>query len=129
MDTSALLAHYLREAGAERIQAILEDEGAEVLVSALSIAELARRLSSLGNSISAARETALAYAGLATKVLPVDTAISVRAFELGSACKTRLPLVGALIAASASAFNATLLNRDTQFNAVPAALVAREEIG
>ena len=127
LDTSALLAHYLNEAGALRIQAILEEEGSEVSISALSIAEMARRLVALGNDLAAARSTALEYAGLST-VASIDTATSVRALEIGSACKTRLPLVDALIAAGALLSEAVLVHRDPHFNGIPAELIMREEI-
>ncbi len=127
LDTSALLAHYLNEAGSKRVQAIFEEEGSEVSISALSIAEMARRLLALGTDLEAARSTALEYAGLST-VSPIDTATSIRAFELGSACKARLPLVDALIAAGAALSNATLVHRDPHFNEIPAGLVAREQL-
>lgn len=66
LDTSALLAHYLNEAGAGRVQGILEEEGSEVSISSLSVAELARHLVALGTDPAAARSTALEYAGLST---------------------------------------------------------------
>ena len=127
LDTSALLAHYLNEGGSQRVQAILEEEGSEISISALSVSEMARRLLALGIDLVAARSTALEYAGLA-RVTAIDTATSVRAFELGSACKTRLPLVDALIAAGAALSNATLVHRDPHFNEIPAGLLVREEI-
>jgi predicted nucleic acid-binding protein len=127
LDTSALLAHYLNEAGAQRIQAILEEEGSEVSISALSVAEMARRLVALGTDPAAARSTALEYAGLST-VTSIDTATSVRAFELGSACETRLPLVDALIAAGALLSKAILVHRDPHFNGIPEGLIMREKL-
>jgi predicted nucleic acid-binding protein len=127
LDTSALLAHYLNEAGAKRVQAILEEEGSEVSISALSVAEMARRLVVLGTDLASARNTALEYAGLA-RVSSIDTATSIRAFELGSACETRLPLVDALIAAGALLSKAILVHRDPHFKGIPAELLMREEI-
>jgi predicted nucleic acid-binding protein len=125
LDTSALLSHYLKEAGARRVQAILEEEGSEVSISALSVAEMARRLVAMGADLASARSTALEYAGLAA-VASIDTATSVRAFELGSACETRLPLVDALIAASAQVAEAILIHRDPHFNGIPAELITSE---
>jgi predicted nucleic acid-binding protein len=127
LDTSALLAHYLNESGARRVQAILEEEDSEVSISALSVAEMARRLVAMGTAPAAARSTALEYAGLST-VASIDTATSVRAFEIGSACEARLPQVDALIAAGALLSEATLVHRDPHFNMIPAGLISREEI-
>jgi predicted nucleic acid-binding protein len=128
LDTSALLAHFRQEVGSERTQEILEIADAEVFISAISVAELGRRIASLGESIPEARRITLEYAGLATKVLPVDTATAIRAFEIAAACEARLPLVDALIAAAAGLAGATLVHRDLHFNAIPAGLVTREEL-
>ncbi len=96
-------------------------------ISALSVAEMARRLFALGTDLETARSSALQYAGLST-VTVIDAATSVRAFELGSACETRLPLVNALIAAGAQLSKATLVHRDPHFDGTPAGLIMREEI-
>ena len=113
--TSAVLTHYRREAGCARVQGILEDDTATVSIVAVSLAEMARKLLNLGEDVDTARSVALAYANLATSVVPVDTALSVRALEIGYACGSRLPLVDAIIAAGASILDATLVHRDTHF--------------
>jgi len=128
LDTSALLAHFRQEAGGERVQAILEDDAAEVHLSAVSIAEMARCLFNLGSDQDAAKSTALAYAGLATSIIPVDTAVAVRAFELGSVCSGRLPLADALIAAGAGMLDAVLVHRDAHFDSIADALLAKETL-
>ena len=127
LDTTPLLPHYLNGVGARRVQEILEEEGSEVSISALSVAEMARRLLTLGTDLETARSTALQYANLST-VTVIDAATSIRAFELGSVCETRLPLVDALIAAGAQLSKATLVHRDPHFNGIPAGLLMREEI-
>jgi predicted nucleic acid-binding protein len=129
LDTSALLAHYREESGCARIQHILEDDDAEVIIVAVSIAEMARTLLNLGSEIDSARSVALAYADLATSVVPVDTALSVRALEVGYACGSRLPLVGAIIAAGASLFDATLVHRDAHFSQIPGDFLKQELLG
>lgn len=40
LDTSALLAHYRQEAGWEEVQTLFEDSAAELLLAAVSFAEL-----------------------------------------------------------------------------------------
>ncbi len=126
LDTSALLAHFRQEAGWDRVQTILEDDSAEVHLSALSIAEMARCLFNLGSNQDDARSTALAYANLATSVIPVDTAIAVRAFEFGTCCSGRLPLADALIAACASVIGAVLVHRDAHFDSIADTLLHKE---
>ena len=128
LDTTALLAHFRNESGAMRVQAILDDRNPDVLISAISIAELARRLLTLGATQVDARSIALEYATLADLVVPVDAAIAVRAFELGSACASRLPLADALIAACANVHEATLIHRDPHFDGIPDGLLAKEKL-
>ncbi len=48
LDTSALLAHYLAEPGAERVQALLEDAAVVAGASILSLYEFELRLHQLG---------------------------------------------------------------------------------
>jgi len=128
LDTSALLAHYREEPGYALVQRILEDETAEISIVAVSIAEMARKLVNLGADIDSARSVALAYANLATSIVPIDTALSVRAFELGYACTSRIPLVDAFIAAGASLIDATLIHRDAHFNEIPGDLLKQEDL-
>jgi predicted nucleic acid-binding protein len=119
LDTSALLAHFHGEVGADRVQAILVDDSSEVIISSLTLAEFARGIFSLGFDRDQARRTALSYASLASVVVPVDAAIAIRAFELGTIANSRLPLADALIAASAQAANAVLVHRDKHFHSIP----------
>ena len=65
-----------------RVQELLLDDKAEVFISSLSITEFARRLLSLGFDAVQARQDALFYAAMAARVVPVDTAVAIRAFEL-----------------------------------------------
>jgi predicted nucleic acid-binding protein len=129
LDTSALLAHFRKEPGAVRIQAVLEDGAAEVLIASPSVAELARKVAELGAETTEARAVALEYASLVGQVIEVDTALAIRAFELGALSKRRLPLVDALIAAAASLQDATLLHRDPHFGAIPGDLLRQESLG
>ncbi len=48
LDTSALLAHYFAEPGAERVQELLENETVAVGTSVLVLFEFEPRLSQLG---------------------------------------------------------------------------------
>ena len=48
LDTSALLAHYRDEAGADRVQELFDAEGELILICSLSLPEFSRRLRELG---------------------------------------------------------------------------------
>ncbi len=104
LDTSALLAHYRNEPGAQYVQSLFEHSEHKIYLSTLSIAELARRLVSLGLLPEEARETTWEYVNLATQIFPIDTAVSLRAFELSLSVSTRLPLIDALIAATTAVY-------------------------
>ena len=128
LDTSALLIHFYKEPGGARVQDLLADESNEVLIASVSITELARRLVAMGYGVDEARSTSLSYASLAERVMPVDTAAAVRAFELSSLSRERIPLTDALIAACASIGNAALVHRDAHFRAIPTDLLQRVDL-
>ena len=60
-DTSALLAHYRREAGWQQVQAIFDDANADILLASVTLTEFARSLRELGANDAEARQTAEAY--------------------------------------------------------------------
>jgi predicted nucleic acid-binding protein len=128
LDTSALLVHFFKEPGGDRVQELLADEKNDILVASVSITEFARRLVVSGYGVDEARSTSLSYASLAERVVPVDTAAAVRAFELSSLSRERIPLVDALIAACASLGEATLVHRDAHFRAMPGELLQRMDL-
>jgi predicted nucleic acid-binding protein len=123
LDTSALLLHCFKTPGADRIHRIISDETNSILVASVSITELGRRLIAAGCDPMEARSSALSYAALCERVVPVDAPVSIRALELGVASHARIPLVDALIAACASTCDATLVHRDDHFLAIPADLL------
>lgn len=59
LDTSALLAHYLAEPGAERVQTLFEDDAVVVGASILSLYEFELRLHHLGVDVVATRTAEL----------------------------------------------------------------------
>ena len=128
LDTSALLIHFFKEPGGDRVQGILADGSNRILIASVCITELARRLVAMGHGVEEARTTSLSYASLAEEVVSVDTAVAVRAFELSTLSRERLPLVDAVIAACASLAEATLLHRDAHFRALPESLVRMMDV-
>ena len=127
LDTTALLAHFLDEPETDQVHRLIEDAESEILMCAVSVAEFARRLAALGASVAEARSRALDYAGLCDSIVPVDTALATRAFELAADTPVRVPLVDSLIAAAAQLSNATLVHRDPHFREI--ASLKQLEIG
>jgi predicted nucleic acid-binding protein len=119
LDTSALLAHYRREPGWDRVQALFEEGDAEILAASVSLTELARRLRALGATDQEARQTAADYRTLLDGLVAVDEAVAFTAFEIGCATPQRLPLTDALIAAAAHEQGAQLVHRDQHMTAIP----------
>lgn len=118
LDTSALLAHYRQEEGHQRVHSVLQDKSSTIFICSLSLTEVARRLRELGASPEGAKEAALAYANLSDRVLAVDAATAIRAFELSSTARERIPLANSLIAATAQLSESILLHRDAHFSAL-----------
>jgi predicted nucleic acid-binding protein len=126
LDTSALLAWYFDEPGADELETILAAE--EVLLSVVSRVELHGRLREIGlppTELGVAVEQCLA---LATEVVGIDDAVAVRACELRAETPSRLPLTDALIAACASLRGARLVHRDPHFEAVPGHLLEQRHL-
>jgi predicted nucleic acid-binding protein len=126
LDTSALLAHYLAEPGAERVQGLFDDPRASLGTSILALFEFELRLAQLGLD-EAARALELARCrALLDEVIPVDEAVRAEAVKLRAGASARVSAVDVLIAGSASLRNATLVHRDPHFAAIPANLLKQE---
>ena len=114
-DTTAVLAHYLDEPGAERVAHIVEDSEARIVTTSITTCEMARKISELLDDPAAARSVALEYLQLFDSVVPIDVTICTRAFELSATSSSRVPIVDALIAAAAQVSEAVLVHRDQHF--------------
>lgn len=128
LDTTALLAHFRREPGGERVQALFEGGEAEILAASVSLTEFARRLRELGATAAEARQTAQEYSELLDEVVAVDEAVALTAFDIGCETVPRLPLTDALIAAAARERGACLVHRDSHMAPIPANLVEQLEL-
>ncbi len=128
LDTSALLAHYRQESGWETVQALFEDDMAELIIAAITLTEFGRRLRDLGQSDDAIHDTLVSYQMLFSEIVAVDAAIAKTAFVVGCNTPRRLPLVDALIAAAASDRGAILVHRDEHMRAIPEELVAQKAV-
>ena len=122
LDTSALLAHYRGESGADEVQRLFDNEEHRILLASVSLAEFARRLLSLGASSESAWSAMQSYLPLMEHV-PIDEETSCLAFEIGRETLDRLPLIDALIAAAAKSRGAVLVHRNSHRRAIPSGIV------
>jgi predicted nucleic acid-binding protein len=123
LDTSALLAHYFNEPGAGLVEGLWSDETLRIAVSAVTIPELKGRLQQEITDDAEAMKAADAYLNELTICLPVDRATAEMAWQLRQVTPGRLPLVDALIAATARAAGAILVHKDVHMSQIPAGLV------
>ena len=123
LDTSALLAHYRQEPGAESVNNILAQGPDLAGISLITVVELRGRLAEVSaDSVEAERAFRL-YTEVLTTILPFTRETADLAMELRSATPLRLPMVDALIAASAKQQGAILVHRDPHLAAIPESLL------
>jgi predicted nucleic acid-binding protein len=123
LDTSAILAHYLKEPGAEDVNRILSRGPDEIGVSILSLPELHTRLGELVSDLQEVERVFHSYTGVLAIPLPATRAVADAAIELRSKVRPRLPLVDAFIAATAKEQDAILVHRDPHMAAIPMELL------
>jgi len=126
LDTSAILAHYLSEPGADDVNAILARGPDETGVSLISIVELRSRLAEVAANSPEAERAFMLYTETLTTVLPFSRETADAAMGLRAATRPRLPLADALIAASAKQHGAILVHRDPHMATIPTSLVSQQ---
>jgi len=125
LDTSALLAHYFDEPGADIVERLWASRPVRLAVSAITVPELRGRLKEEVSDEAEATKAADAYLNELTICLPVDRAVAEVAWQLRVLTPQRLPLVDALIAATARAAGAILVHKDPHMAQIPRELVAQ----
>src|SRR5258708_3714934 len=90
LDTSALLAHYLGEPGAETVQALFEDASASLGVSILVLYEFDFWLSQLGLGEAVRAAELRKYRSLHDEIAPVDERIRSEGARLRAAALERV---------------------------------------
>ncbi len=128
LDTSALLAHFFDEPGAEIVEGLWASGTATPGISVLTAAELRIRLGSELSDASEAEAAIGHYLNELTVNLPVDRAVAECAWQLRVAASRRIPLVDALIAATARSIGATLVHRDPHLRSIPEGLLSQVEL-
>lgn len=128
LDTSAILAHCLGEAGSARVQALFDDEDAALWLAAPSLLELDTALRSRGVSVEERCRVLDRYGTELLDIVSMDEVVARRAIAIRDATATRLPTIDALIAACAAICGAVLVHRDAHFDAIPEAVLARRRL-
>ena len=128
LDTSALLAHYFAEPGAERVQELLANLTVALGTSVLALFEFELRLSQLGMDAAGRAAELNRYRALLDEVADVNEAVRVEAIRLRTEATARVSSMDILIAATASLRKATLIHRDPHFAAIPAHLLKQETL-
>lgn len=119
LDTSAWIVHIFKEPGWEELNALFDEDGADIIISVVSLPELQSRLKALGKDeqFEALYEF---YRPLFDGIVPVDESVVLGAIAMKRAATRRLPGTDALIAATAARHGAELVHRDAHFQSVPA---------
>jgi predicted nucleic acid-binding protein len=128
LDTSALLAHFRDEEGAEKLQDLFDSKDAQLLVASVSLPEFARRLRELGMSEQESLHVLDQYLLVLEEVVPVDGPVARGAFEILCKSSERLPLIDSLIAAAARSSDAILIHRDRHMRAIPASMLTQLDL-
>lgn len=128
LDTSALLAHFRDEEGAEKLQDLFDSKDAQLLVASVSLPEFARRLRELGMSEQESLHVLDQYLLVLEEVVPVDGPVARGAFEILCKSSERLPLIDSLIAAAARSSDAILIHRDRHIRAIPASMLTQLDL-
>ena len=125
LDTSAVLAHYFDEPGAEIVDGLWQDSRNRVGICVLTLPELRWRLQA---EVEDEREIDRAfreYVDELTSSLVVDRAVAESAMTLRREAAERLPLTDAIIAGCAHAAEAVLVHRHPHMESIPQRLVAQ----
>ena len=119
LDTTALLAHFLDEVGADQVDALLALGPDRIALAAPTWVELHTRLHEILGGGPEMEAVFHDYTAVLTRMLPVDEAAIRAAIRLRTLTPGRLPLSDALIAGTASAAGLILVHRDAHFDTVP----------
>lgn len=119
LDTSAILAHYLDEPGADDVEKLLARGPGAVALAAPSWVELDTRLRELVSEVEERENVFQQYTVTLSTLLPVDAESCLSAIRLRNAAAGRLPLADALIAGVADAAGLVLVHRDPHFDSIP----------
>jgi predicted nucleic acid-binding protein len=124
LDTSAILAHFLGEPGADTVAELLAGGPDRVALAAPSWAELDRRLGELIPDAAEAHRIHLLYTRDLCAFVPLDEAAMDAAIRIQRTSAKRIPLIDCLIAGCAAAHQLTLVHRDEHLDIIPSGQLA-----
>jgi len=119
LDTSALLVLYRKEPEVDQVLALFDDSQHDILLSTVSVAEFGRKLRELGKNQEEIEETLDLFMQLLSQAVPLDEVVARASIRLADSVPLRLPIVDALIAASALVHEACLVHKDKHMAAIP----------
>ena len=123
LDTSAVLAYYLKESGWDVVHELVFATDTTLAVSSLTWMEFKVRLQTLVSDEDQRMEASDLYRALLGSGIPVDDSVVARALHLREEAHQRLPNADALIAATAAEHGAVLVHRDPHLAAIPGSVL------
>ena len=125
LDTSAVLAHYFGEPGAEIVDRLWHDSRNRIGICVLTLPELRWRLQAEIEDEQEVDRAFKAYVDELTSGLVVDRTVAESAMALRREAAELLPLTDAIIAGCAHAATAVLVHRDRHMESIPQRLVTQ----
>ncbi len=122
-DTSAILAHYFQEPGADQVHALLADNSVEAGLPALALLDLKTRLAASVPDAAEAHRAFQLYSEELIAVIPVTREIVESAEALLGRADNPLTLLEAIAAATAQHEGAVLVHRDPNLARLPDGLL------
>ena len=123
LDTSALLAHYFGEPGADEVNNLWQEPGNRIGICVLTLPELKMQLRVEVKDSKEVDRVFDIYTKELTIPVIVNRKVALTATGLRESVKARLPLIDAVIAACAKSENAILVHRDHHMATIPQNLV------
>ncbi len=122
-DTSALLAHYFDEPGADEVDQLFQNRNCRPAISVLTIPEFKTRLLEETADPAESDRVFHHYVNELTENIAVTKAVADLATSIRESVEQRLPLVDAVIAACAAHQDCFLVHHDPHMAAIPEDLV------
>lgn len=119
LDTSAILAHLLREPGDDIVERCISPEGGRSGVSVVSWVEFQLIIGRSDYSKTDARKIVSFYRDALGAPFPIDDAVGKAAVTLRAQSATRIHLTDLLIAACAKTHGLKLVYRDKHIEGIP----------
>ncbi len=128
LDTSAILAHYFDEPGADLVNALLVDNTLEVGLPAVALLDLRTRLDAAVSDAVEARRAYRLYAEELITAIPVTRETIAAAEEILPASGGQLTFLETVAAATARHAGAVLVHRSPRLARLPGQLLQQKAL-